>query len=509
MGSHFVLVLHSHLPYVLGKGRWPFGEEWLHEIVLETYLPLLEGLECLAHDDIPASIAVGLTPILMEQLKSPDFVTKFRTWTDAKRTALEEDVSRLPDTPEARELNMFYRDELERRRSQFDALGGDVVGAFASLQERGRLEVMTSCATHGYMPLFGNDESRRLQIRTGAAAYQHWMGRRPSGFWLPECGYVPGVERLLAEEGLRYFIADAAAFDAGPGQEYTGGRISVATSAEAPWKPWDIGAGVAVFLRNPATSQRVWSRDLGYPGDGVYREFYKRCEGSGWQYWRITSKQTDLGSKELYRPAEARARTRKDAADFASLLRDLAAAHEQAVGDPGVIVTAYDTELFGHWWYEGPTWIVDMLRSLADQPSVTATAPLDILNSRVLPPGKLRESSWGAGGGHNNWMNPETAWIWDNIHDDQRHFIDLLPQLHGQTGDMLLREILLEETSDWPFLITTGQARTYGISRFLEHHRKVRALFAAVDGTGQLPASQTGSDDPVFEYVRLSDVRRA
>src|SRR5664280_243195 len=199
MNGRFVLVLHSHLPYVLGKGRWPFGEEWLHEVVLETYLPLLEGLECLAHDDIPAPIAIGLTPILMEQLKSPDFVTKFRTWTDAKRAALEEDVSRLPDTLEVRELNMFYRDELERRRSQFDALGGDVVGAFASLQERGRLEVITSCATHGYMPLFGNDESRRLQIRTGAAAYQHWMGRRPNGFWLPECGYIPGVERLLAE----------------------------------------------------------------------------------------------------------------------------------------------------------------------------------------------------------------------------------------------------------------------------------------------------------------------
>jgi 1,4-alpha-glucan branching enzyme len=186
----------------------------------------------------------------------------------------------------------------------------------------------------------------------------------------------------------------------------------------------------------------------------------------------------------------------------------MATAHEQAVGDPGVIVTAYDTELFGHWWYEGPTWIMDMLRSLADQASVTVTAPMDILNSGVLLPGKLRESSWGAGGGHNNWMNPETAWIWDNIHDDQRHFIDLLPQLHGQTGDMLLREILLEESSDWSFLITTGQARTYGTSRFLEHHRKVRALFAAVDGTGQLPASQTGSDDPVFDYVRLNDVRR-
>jgi 1,4-alpha-glucan branching enzyme len=508
MNSRFVLVLHSHLPYVLGKGRWPFGEEWLDEVVLDTYLPLLEGLECLARDGVPAPIAVGITPILMEQLKSPGFAATFRTWIDGKRVALAEDVSRLPDTPEARELNMLYRDELKRRWSQFDTLGGDVVGAFASLQDRGRIEVLTSCATHGYLPLFSNDDSRRLQIRTGAATYQHWMGRRPSGFWLPECGYAPGVERLLAEEALRYFVADTSAFDAGTGEIRSDQRIPIAPGNGVLWTPWDIGAGVAAFLRNPATSEQVWSRDHGYPGDGVYREFHRRCEGSGWQYWRITSKQTDLDHKELYKPEEARARTREHATHFVSLLQELAAAHEQATGEPGVIVAAYDAELFGHWWYEGPEWIVEMLRSLAEQHDVTAAAPLDILNSSTSPAGKLRESSWGAGGGHDTWLNSETNWIWDAIHDDQRRFIGLLPRLHGRTGDMLLREILLEESSDWPFLITTGQARTYGTARFTEHHDKVRMLFAAVDNAERLSAIQTGLDDPVFEHVHVNDVRR-
>ena len=509
MNGRFVMVLHSHLPYVLGKGRWPFGEEWLLEIALDTYLPLLEELEGLDHDSVPGTIAVGITPILMEQLKSSAFVDSFRAWVDVKRKALEQDVSRLPDTQEAHDLNLFYREELDQRIRQFDTLGGDLLGAFASLQERGRLEILTSCATHGYMPLFGNDESRRLQIRTGIAVYQHWMGRRPSGFWLPECGYIPGIERLLAEEDLRYFIADAATFDAGIGQEHTDVHIPVATNAEAPWTPWDIGAGIAVFLRNPATSKQVWSRELGYPGSGVYREFHKRCEGSGWQYWRITSKQTGLGEKELYRPDEARKLAVEHGQHFASLVRDLAAQRERTTGDPGVIVAAYDTELFGHWWYEGPRWIATVLRDLATKESVSAVAPTTVLAERNLPLGRLRESSWGAGGEHSTWMNPETSWVWDNIRDDQRHFVDLLPQLHGQIGDMLLREILLEESSDWPFLITTGQARTYGTTRFLEHHRKVRALFAAVEGTGQLPARQAGSDDPVFEYIRLGEVRRA
>jgi len=509
MNGQFVFVLHSHLPYVLGKGRWPFGEEWLHEIVLDTYLPLLEELEDLDRDNVPGSIAIGITPILMEQLKSPVFVDDFRVWMDVKRQALEKDLSSLPATPEARALNVYYQEELAHRLAQFNALKGDLVGAFAGLQERGRVEVLTSAATHGYMPLFDNDESRRLQIKAGAATYEHWMGRKPVGFWLPECGYIPGVERLLAEQGLRYFVADAAALATGETPDFRSGRALISTSADAPWTPWNIGSGVAVFLRNPATSEQVWSRDLGYPGDGVYREFHRRIDGSGWQYWRITSKQTDLEAKELYNPDAASECVSQHAMHFASMVNDLSAQRKKLTADPGVIVAAYDTELFGHWWYEGPRWIAAVLRNLATKESISAVAPTTVLAERDLPPGRLRESSWGTGGGHDTWMNSETSWMWDMIHDDQRRFIKLLPSLSGSDGDTLFREILLEESSDWPFLITTGQARSYGMSRFLEHHRKVRDLLAAAEGVPYNSSEKARPEDHVFEHLHLDDLTKS
>ena len=507
MNGRFVLVLHSHLPYVLGKGRWPFGEEWLHEIALDTYLPLLEELDHLDRDNVPGTVAIGITPILMEQLKSPVFMEDFRSWMNVKRDALEKDPSNLPATPAAHALNVFYREELEHRLAQFDALGGDLVRAFGDLQERGRVEILTSAATHGYMPLFSNDESRRLQIRAGVATYKHWMGRAPVGFWLPECGYIPGVERLLEEQGLKYFVADAAALESGEAPDYTSGHRAVSTRSDAPWTPWNIGSGIAVFLRNHATSEQVWSRDLGYPGDGVYREFHRRIDGSGWQYWRITSKQTDLGAKELYDPDAARERAAQHAMHFASMISDLSSQRERLTGDPGIIVAAYDTELFGHWWYEGPAWIAGVLRSLAQVNSISAVAPTTVLSERPLPVGRLRESSWGTGGGHDTWMNSETVWIWDMIHSDQRRFIKLLPDLEGTDGDLLLREMLLEESSDWPFLITTGQARSYGMSRFLEHHRKVRDLLAAAEGDAYNSSESIRLDDRVFEHIHLDDLR--
>ncbi len=508
MSGRFVLVLHSHLPYVLGKGRWPFGEEWLHEIVLDTYLPLLEELQALDRDGVTGSIAIGLTPILMEQLKSPVYAPSFRAWTSTKQAELVLDASRLGDaSSEAMTLNAYYRKELERRIQQFDAIDGDIVAAFGELQAHGRISVLTSCATHGYLPLFSNDESRRLQIRAGVTTYEHWMGRKPTGFWLPECGYLPGVERLLSESGLRYFFADASALDTTT-HELPSGYALLPTNEDAPWTPWNIGSGVAAFLRNPATSEQVWSRDRGYPGDGVYREFHRRAEGSGWQYWRITDKHMDMGEKQWYEPEAGKARAREHARHFVGLVQDLCMQHEAATGDPGIVVAAYDTELFGHWWYEGPGWVSWVMRDLAAGGSVSACVPETVLQERTLPAGRLRESSWGAGGGHETWMNSETSWIWDVIHEDQRRFIRLVPSLSGDLGDMLLREILLEESSDWPFLITTGQARSYGMSRFLEHHRKVRALLAAAEGQPYNAVESDEQPDAVFGHLHLQNLRR-
>jgi 1,4-alpha-glucan branching enzyme len=250
-----------------------------------------------------------------------------------------------------------------------------------------------------------------------------------------------------------------------------------------PYWVGDAPGQVAVLGRNDRTGQQVWSGTYGYPGDFWYREFHRKDAVSGLQYWRIGGSDVDLGEKPLYEPAEAQRRIGDHAAHFAHLVEDLLTNYAKDTGKFGVISSAYDTELFGHWWFEGPDWLKLVLRRLAASEVVELTTASRIIDEhtpeRVLA---LPESSWGAGGGHFTWLNVDTEWMWPIIHAAERRMEQLVAEFPDATGEraavlnQAARELLLLESSDWPFLVTTGQAKDYAVQRFNEHVDRFNSL---------------------------------
>jgi 1,4-alpha-glucan branching enzyme len=250
------------------------------------------------------------------------------------------------------------------------------------------------------------------------------------------------------------------------------------------YQPYWVGdepGRVAVLGRNNQTGQQVWSGTYGYPGDFLYREFHRKDSVSGMQYWRIGGKGLDLGSKPLYDPAKAADQVKAHAQHFASLVARLLSEYEQEAGKPGVISSAYDTELFGHWWFEGVDWLKEVLRLLAADSRVELTTATRMIEE-YTPPGilDLPESSWGAGGGHDTWFNDETKWLWPKIHAAEKRMENIVKRSpEGAEPDLLeqlARELLLLESSDWPFLITTGQAKEYATKRFNDHFNRFSQL---------------------------------
>jgi 1,4-alpha-glucan branching enzyme len=241
--------------------------------------------------------------------------------------------------------------------------------------------------------------------------------------------------------------------------------------------------------RNNPTSMQVWSADWGYPGDGDYREFHKKDGVSGMQYWRVTGPRLDLGQKDLYHPDWAEYKAHQHARHFAGLVEQLLTEYARDnQGDYGIIVSMYDTELFGHWWFEGTLWIREVLRNLAASETVELTTASDYLTAH--PPEDvlaLPESSWGAGGTHFTWDNPDTHWMWEPIHQAETRMEALVaryPEAEGPARDILnqaARELLLLQASDWPFLVTTGQARAYAIERFQGHLERFEELARALE----------------------------
>ena len=507
----FTFVLHSHLPYCRQAGRWPHGEEWLHEAIAETYVPLLRNLCNLAEQGIAPRLTLGITPVLADQLADKLVVEHFEIYAQDRADRARNDVERFQRLGDAQgeTLARFYADYYDGVLETFrDRFKRSLLGVARGLQDAGHIEVLTSAATHGYLPLLSRDSSIYGQLSTGVQTYRRHFGRAPRAVWLPECAYRPayregpdenapvrpGLESFLAQVGLRLFFVETHTIEGGmpvgkAREEVIGpyGNIPrryvvplpehVAPVSGTTYLPYYVGRpDVAAIGRNNQTGLQVWSADYGYPGDFDYREFHKKDGTSGMQYWRVTGARIDLGQKDYYHPDWAAGKVREHAQHFSQMVEELVADYNTRSGRYGVVAAIYDTELFGHWWFEGVDWLAEVLRNLANSEVVELTTASDYVTGH--PPEDvvaLPESSWGMGGNHFTWDNADTHWMWPTIHEAEARMERLVaryPQADGTAREVLdqaARELLLLESSDWPFLITTGQAAEYAIERFCAH----------------------------------------
>ncbi|HUQ17879.1 MAG TPA: 1,4-alpha-glucan branching protein domain-containing protein [Candidatus Saccharimonadales bacterium] len=541
MDDAFALVLHSHLPYVRGAGRWPHGEEWIHEAILGTYLPLLVVLHDLRDERVRYRVTIGLTPTLLEQLADRDVNVRFLEYIDDQVRRAELDAWDLAsaDTDRAA-LAEYYRASYARLRDAYRVrFSGDIVGAFADLARSGEVEILTSAATHGYLPLL-DEASVAAQLAVGRATTERLTGLVPTGIWLPECAYRPGLERTLEAQGITHFFTDAdlllgrgvtrsprrfgtsvpirsggSASEARLPADELDDSASAVTTADV-LRPYLVAdASVAAIARHPAMSGQVWSAATGYPGDPAYREFHRKDDRSGLRYWSVTATTVELGAKAPYRVADAAARARAHAAHFSAGVRRTLDEHRAATGRPGLLTTTFDSELFGHWWFEGVGWLGLVLRDLGP---ITQTAAGWLASDPPRERVPLAEGSWGTGNDHSTWDNPGTAWMWDGIREaaaavgSLQSAAGLRPNgVRARAADQALRELLLLESSDWPFLVTTGQAADYGAERFRAHAERLHRCVELAQRASASDAAEIAElerTDAVFPDARLAELGR-
>jgi len=549
--KRFCLVLHSHIPYVLNHGTWPHGTDWLYEAAAETYVPLLEVLQRLEKEGIKSALTISFTPVLIEQLKSQKFSQGFIDYLALKLEAAAADYIYFLKTGEKElaSLALFWRNWYERIFRLFvDEFSSDLVRGFSGFQERGVIEITTSAATHGYLPLLSRDESVRHQIKQGDFVYKKYFGLNPAGFWLPECAYRPGyswkppigqqaayqrkgVDEILGEENLKYFFVDAHLLKGGkalgvylekfPALRYLWERYKEkATSGPArpedPYQPYlAYPSSVAFLARDEISGKQVWSRSSGYPGDGHYLEFHKKHFPGGLRYWKITSSSSDLADKLPYNYERARERVQEHSNHFVWLLH-------QSLKDrtePGVITSLYDTELFGHWWFEGPEWLYLVIKKLSQNDSVvkpsTVSSALNEVPAKIIV--SLPEGSWGEGGFHWIWLNEETSWIWEKIYDLEEKCLSVLfnpaslIKIKPRLLKILCQEKFLLESSDWPFLISTMTAGDYGAARASRHYERATKILKLIEKGLELSEEEEffinkiELEDSIFKEIILPD----
>lgn len=519
------------MPYVLSHGKSPHGTDWIHESAAECYLPILHALERLHREGIRPRWTINMTPILAEQLEDPAFQSGFVEYCQEKIDAAIDDAGRFEKEGPlwmqglAAMWQRHYTQALVEFKHQW---GRSIIEGFRHFQEEGCIEVITCAATHGYLPLLGTEESVRAQVRLGVETYKKHFGRQPRGIWLPECAYRPGyewkppvgegksflragVDEILAENGIEYFFVDSHMIRGGePLGTYAGKFPQLAEmfarsqqfftpppEARSEYEPYRLPSGVAVFARDPQTTVKVWSGEHGYPGDPHYLEFHKQLYPGRLKYWRISEDKQDLGKKQPYDPWAAFERLSGHAEDMVVTLKETLAAYRGATGREGIVTSMYDTELFGHWWFEGPEFLYELGRHVAADPDLECVSASEVLDSGVVRGTiTLPEGSWGEGGYHYVWLNDGNLWTWEKLLPAERRMRELSSRLaNGPAREIVVqagRELLLAEASDWQFLISTFSARDYAEIRFADHidrFHRLADLAEAVHAGGELSAA--------------------
>ncbi len=526
--AYVTITLHAHLPYVVNHGTWPHGLEWLLEAAAETYLPLLRVLGELENANAPLRANINFSPILCEQLRHPVFTAELPRYLERKIDSAKEDhayFTKAGDTHLA-EVSVFWRNFFDQGLRDFQTLGGDILKGFQHFHDTQQIEIITCAATHGYFPLLGSDACIDAQVKTGVATHKRHFGQQPKGIWVPECGYRPagmwnfpvpnygeqkvmtapfyrkGVEEFLGPSGIDFFFVDTHLIDQAarftPYDFLFGGvPIALEDLDEDPhpslYRPfWVDGpergeVKVAMFPRDPKTGAQVWSGDIGYPGDPVYLDFHKKRWPGGHRYWQVTNSKIDMALKSPYYPQRAIDRTRGHAEHFAHVVRDVLAKNPQE-NVPPILTSPFDAELFGHWWFEGTQWLKNIALEFNKPGSPIETITCSDYLERYQPKGYLAvpEGSWGKSGTNEVWLNPETAWTWEHIYPAEEAVRKMAASPRWRQSEegsrlakQICRELLLLESSDWQFLITTESARDYAEKRFHTHLDQFRVLIDA------------------------------
>lgn len=485
MKGFLSLVLHAHLPFVRHP-EYPFSleEKWYFEAVSETYLPLLETFERLQNEGVDYRITISISPTLATMFRDDYLREKYRGYLERLLDLADKEVARTAGDDVFHPLARHYRQRFQAAYHRFfEQYHGDLISAFRDLAATGKVELITCAATHGYLPLLNTQpEAVYAQLYTAVDQHTRLFGQPPKGMWLPECAFDYGIDKVLAELGINYFFVDTHSI-----------LFAKPRPAFGAWSPLVTPAGVAAFGRDEESSKQVWSKTEGYPGDFAYRDFYRDIgfdlprdyigpyihpDGiqihTGFKYYSITGK---TNHKEPYNLERAQAKLAEHAGNFMFNRERQLEYLAQELGRPPIVVAPYDAELFGHWWYEGPAWLEDFFRKTHYGQNVFKTiTPGEYLALGLpLQEAEPSSSSWGNKGYHEVWLNQSNDWIYRHLHmaaERMTRAVSDFPAAQGlqkEALNQLGRELLLAQSSDWPFIISTGTMVQYARERVEDH----------------------------------------
>lgn len=494
-----LFILHSHLPLLYyPEYNESLEERWLFEAVRESYIPLLINFQELYEKYGYVGITISFSGSLLKMLTNDFF--KERIYRNLRKTVElgEKEIVRNKNTIFYKPAEFLYN-KFREVLKKFEELNGDILKGYKELALKGAIQIITSNLTHCISPFYFVDKSNvkilEIQFYKAVSNFIEYFGFHPEGVWLPECAYTPALDKILKKYGIKYTFLESH-----------GIIFSRDFCKYGTFLPYQTKEGLIVFGRDMESSKQVWSAKEGYPGDFWYREFYKDIgydlefdyikdyihesgirTDTGYKYYRITGVDVPLSSKEVYEPEIGLKKSFEHAANFI-FNRERQVEYWQEslkIGVPLSIAAMYDTELFGHWWFEGTYFLKNIISLLREDPRYlvdvfTVKDYLGELEEKGFPLEYIEPNTttWGWKGYFEYWLNGSVDYMYRHLHVNTKIFFDILHSRRQEIENdenlkslvkLGISEILQAQASDWPFIVFTGQVAQYGHQRFKEH----------------------------------------
>ena len=491
-------VLHAHLPFIHHPESDDYLEEsWLYEAISETYIPLLQNFQKLIDEGVNFRITLTMTPPLLSMLDSKLLQKKYIKYLKQHIELSKKEIERTKYDQRINNLSKYYYERYSNDLHIFkDVYKCNLINGFKHFQDIGVLEIITCGATHGYFPiLYVNEKTVKAQIAVGVQTYERYFGKKPRGIWLPECGYIPEADKYLREYGLDYAIVEThGVLYANPTPVY--GTLAPIVSPR----------GFTVFGRDLESSRQVWSSINGYPGDFNYREFYRDIGyetdydyikpyishdgvrvNTGIKYYRITGK---TENKDIYDVQWAKDSAEKQAGHFLDCRTKQIENASNFMDKPPIVLCPYDAELYGHWWYEGPYWLYILFKKIYyDECNFELITPSEYINKYPeIQQCEPCRSSWGANGYSEVWLNNSNDYVHKHLHFAGNRMCELAYKFRDTDDKLIMealnqmaRELLLAQSSDWLFIITTGTMVDYAKKRIKDHIGRFNKLYEQIN----------------------------
>ncbi len=466
----------------------------LFEAISETYIPLLKLLEKLETSEKPVKLSLVLSPILCTLLDDAQVQDQYISWLDNRIALGQSELERCKSNPKLLENAKSCLQNAEQEKEYYLAINKKILKKFHEYQKKGLVELLATCGTDIYLPHYNDmPEIMGAQVETGIYAYRNYFGEIPEGFWLPELGYYPGIEKIVKAYGMNYTILDARSF-----------LFSEKEPLKGIFYPARFDNALVAFAKDPYSDQEIFgedgfvsnnvykaqNRDIGYELDSdkltpYIQKGFPRY-GFEYKYWKKGSIRTE--SENIYDSNAAFEQCKKDASAFVECrMNKLSQAEELLPESDYVCLTVcVNLDTLRANWAEGIQWIEQVINNICD-----SEAEMVLPKSMTENPFALQRikpyygSSSGQGYGEDLISN-KNNWMMRYVRKASERMVDLANRFPSDTGlkarllNLGAKELMLAQSCGWAKMIENSVFPDYAETRFKQSIIDFTAVFDAL-----------------------------